>query len=357
MPNKGLFFLLIVAGGLFILANLIFFTVREDQQALVLQFGAPVGEALNEPGTEEAGLKFKTPIQNVIYFDRRNLEFDLPRPLEIIVANEERLLVDAFVRYQIQNPLLYFQSLGGAGGTPSLMRAQFDNRITSILSEAMREQLGSKTISRIINQERAQIMAAITSDVTNEANKLGVDIIDVRIRQADFPTENAENVNQRMESDYKQQAESIRANGERRAREITAAAEKEVVRIRAEAEEKSQIIRGRADAVRNCIFANAYEGVPAVIRNVAPLDDAEEEVEASVDRPLMTEEEIAATLGISCRLNGRANPGDSQRREFFSFYRSLNAYEQALRDGETTIILSPDSEFFRYFNGQGSGVN
>ena len=152
---------LIIAGSLLILAGFVFFTVREDKQALVLQFGAPVGGSINEPGADEAGLKVKLPWQNVVYFDRKNLEFDLTRPLEIIVRNEERLLVDAFVRYQISDPLLYYQTLGAGGGSPELMRSNLNSRLTQILSEAMRERLGSRSIRQIIDEQRAEIMRLI----------------------------------------------------------------------------------------------------------------------------------------------------------------------------------------------------
>ncbi|MEM9232971.1 MAG: protease modulator HflC, partial [Pseudomonadota bacterium] len=295
---------LIVLGTVLILAGFLFFTVNERQQALVLQFGAPVGGAINEPGTDESGLKMKLPWQNVVYFDRRNLEFD-SRPAEIIVANQERLLVDAFVRYQIVDPLLYYQSLGAGGASPDIMRQGLDVRLTQILEDAMRERLGSRTIRQIIDEQRAEIMRLIGQDVTAEARKLGIRTIDVRIRQADFPQENAQRVNERMSSDYNQQAALTRAEGEERAREIRAEAEKEVVRIRASAEERSQIIRGRADAIRNCIFANAYQGVAADIRTV-DLPEAPVEPLVSVEgepqpepAPVNMEEELAQMLGIS----------------------------------------------------------
>ncbi|MEM9422253.1 MAG: protease modulator HflC, partial [Pseudomonadota bacterium] len=323
--NSPLRFLaILVAGAVLVLSNTILFTVPEQQQALVLQFGDPVSGAINEVGEDEAGLKMKLPWQNVVYFDRRNLEFDLPRPEEIIVANEERLLVDAFVRYRITDPLLYFQTMGAGANNPTFMRSNFNQRLENILGEAMRGQLGSKRIGRIINEDRASIMASIKADVTDEARKQGVTIIDVRIRQADFPAENAANVYQRMISDYRQQAEAIRADGERRSREIKAFAEKEVVRTRAEAEEKSQIIRGRADAVKNCIFANAYQGIAAEIEDVPALpagEGGENNAPSAGGEALMTDEEIAATLGIRCRITGNANSGDPQRREFFAFYR------------------------------------
>lgn len=281
--------------GLFI-ASTALFTVKEDEQAVVLQFGDPVKTI----PSEEAGLHFKTPIlQNAIKFDAKNLNYDA-NPVEVIVANEERLLVDAFVRYRIVDPLLYYQRLAGSSGTPALMRNNFDDRVGAVLNEAIRQVLGEVQIKDIITERRAELMAAIQSNVAEEARKLGVEIIDVRIRQADFPQENAQNVYNRMSSDYAQQAQRIRADGDRRAREITAAANKQAVQILAEANEQSQRIRGRADAERNAIFAEAYSRDP----------------------------------------------------EFFAFYRSLTAYETALQDGQTTIILSPDSEFFRYFNDQ-----
>jgi membrane protease subunit HflC len=277
-----------------LVASSALFTVRESEQALVLQFGDPVKTV----PAADAGLHFKTPVvQNVVFFDARNLNFDAD-PVEVIVANEERLLVDSFVRYRIADPLVYFQRLSRGSGDPNAMRARFNERIDAVLGEAVRGVLGEVQIKDIITERRAELMARIQSSVAEEARKLGVEIIDVRIRQADFPTENAANVYNRMSSDYNQQAQKIRANGERRAQEITASANKQAVQIIAEANEAAQRIRGTADGERNAIFAEAY----------------------------------------------------TQDPEFFAFYRSLTAYEKALQDGETTIILSPDSEFFRYFN-------
>ncbi|WOI52279.1 protease modulator HflC [Parvularcula sp. LCG005] len=344
------FIAIVVVGGALIFAGSIFFTVKQWQQAIVLEFGAPKGGAINEPGSDEAGLQMKLPWQNVIYLDARNLDFDLPSSLEIVVANEERLLVDAFVRYQITDPLLYYQSLGAASSNANEIRAQFNNRLTNILSEAMRGQLGSKTIRLIINEQRAQIMAAIKADVTEEARKLGVTIIDVRIRQADFPDANADNVYRRMVSDYNQQAERIRAEGQRRAQEIRAEADKEVVRILAVAEERSQIIRGRADAIRNCIFANAYQGVPARIADTPPSDAPI--ADAGENGTSLTDAQIAAILGVTCQSTSTGPVRDASRQEFFDFYRSLEAYQTALKTGDT-MVLSPNSEFFRYFNGEG----
>ena len=272
----------------------IFFTVREDQQAIILQFGDP-----KRVISEDAGLFAKIPIaQDVVYLDARNLEFDLDRPIEIIVANEERLQVDAFVRYVITDPLQYFQRFSQGSRDFRTMQSSFDNRLTNILGEAMREVLGSRRITQIIDSERVETMRTIQGLVEAEARTLGVEIVDVRIRQADLPEQNAARVYDRMISDYNKEAQRIRAEGDERAQEIRAQADKEVVTIRAEAEETAQKTRGEADGLRNAIFADAYNRDP----------------------------------------------------EFFAFYRSMTAYEEALQGGDTTMILSPDDQFFRYFN-------
>jgi len=285
--------------ALLVLAQMSLFTIREDQQAIVLQFG----EAVQTYPAGQAGLHFKTPfVQNVINFDAKNLNFDAD-PVEVIVANEERLLVDAFVRYEINDPLEYYSALGRGSGDPDAMRSRFDARLGAVLNEAIRQVLGEVAISDIITEQRSLLMTSIQANVAAEADSLGVAIIDVRIRQADFPEANAANVYNRMISEYSEQAQRIRAEGDREAQEIRAAAEKEAVSIRATAQEESQKIRGFADAERNAIFAEAYNRDP----------------------------------------------------EFFAFYRSLTAYEKSLQDGQTTIILSPNSEFFRYFNDTEGG--
>ena len=292
--NRLLILGVVLTIAVLILVTSVFFAVREDQQAIVLRFGEP----RTQISGDEAGLKVKTPfIENVVYLDARNLEFDLDRPLEVIFADEERLEVDAFVRYRIIDPLLYFERLSGGGTTAEAMRDNFDGRMTEVISDAMREVLGDVQIRDIITERRAGLMQDIQASVAEEMRVLGVEVVDLRIRQADFLTDNTQNVYDRMISDYNQQAEAIRAEGDRRATELRAAADKEQVQIIAEAEEENQRIRGQADAEANAVFNAAYAKDP----------------------------------------------------EFFAFYRSLNAYEAALRDEGTTIILSPDSEFFRYF--------
>jgi membrane protease subunit HflC len=293
--TRSLGFIVAVLAILAFAASLILFTVREDQQALVLQFGDPVDII----ASEDAGLHAKLPWQNVVEFDAKNLLFDA-NPVEVIVANEERLLVDAFVRYRIANQLVYYQRLSRGSANSDAMRDRFYDRLGAVLNEAIRQVLGEVNIRDIITERRGELMASIQQSVAEEVRKLGVEVIDVRIRQADFPPENAQRVYDRMRSDYNKQAQAIRADGERRAREIRAGANKQATQILATANEEGQRIRGRADAERNATFADAYSRDP----------------------------------------------------EFFAFYRSLTAYERALQDGQTTIILSPDSEFFRYFNAQ-----
>ncbi|MEE4211695.1 MAG: SPFH domain-containing protein, partial [Parvularcula sp.] len=178
MKRSVLIGLAVLLAAVVIIASTALFTVREDQQAIVLQFGDPVKTV----PASEAGLHFKTPfIQNVVYFEARNLNFDAD-PVEIIVVNEERLLVDAFVRYRIADPLVYFQRLSGQSPDPGRMRGVFDERLDAVLGEAVRGVLGEVQIKDIITERRAELVARIQSSVSEEARKLGVEIIDVRIR-------------------------------------------------------------------------------------------------------------------------------------------------------------------------------
>lgn len=365
MGNPIRFLLLAFLVVVVVVMSQVFFTVREDKQALVLQFGAPQGAPINRPGTDEAGLHVKLPfIQNVVEFDRKNLEFDLQNSIEIIVANEQRLLVDAFVRYRIIDPLLYFQSLGSSDDE-RLLRRNFNTRLNAVLGEAMRGTLGSVEIRDIITARRVELMQEIQAQVTEEARKLGVQIIDVRIRQADFPLENAQRVYDRMVSDYSQQAARLRAEGDRRAQEVKATADKQVTQIRAKADEESQRIRGRAEATRNCIFAGAYQGLPVTITDeidstlvvapavMGPGDEAGPEI--TEDPVLVTAQTVVPTRQVTCDFDDPRATGDAARAEFFRFYRSLAAYEMSLGQDGTTMVMSPDSDFFRYFRNQNGG--
>ncbi len=260
------------------------FIVPETKSAIVLRFGEPRGKYT------EAGLKLKTPfIESVQYIDKRNRELDQP-PIEIIASNQERLLVDAFARYRIIDPLLFYQTVRDETGGES--------RLGSLMNQTVRRVLGEVSVDEIVSTERAGLMVRIGELLGESARRFGVEIIDVKIRRADLPAQNSQAVFQRMITERNQLAQQIRAEGNETAQQIEAQADRQATEIRAKAEEEAQRLRGSADGERNAVFAAAYSRDP----------------------------------------------------EFFAFYRSLLAYEEALQKGDTTILLSPDSEFFRYFN-------
>lgn len=336
------------------------FTVNEREQALVLRFGDPVRDEI------DAGLKFKLPIENVIYLDKRNLEYDHPAR-EIFTVNQERLVVDAFVRYRIVEALRYYESFRAAsGGDQRSLREAGERRIEAVLESSLRGVLGEATDIDIIRDRRAQLMQGIRDVMAEEARRFGVEIIDVKIRRADFPQENEDDVYQRMRSERIQIAQRIRAEGDEQARRITAQADRAETEILARARREALEVQGRADAARNCIFAGAYDGVPVRIteieldENNIALDTPSDVSATDPDAPGEDGSEVSISLDAvqavadpSTQISCEFLPGgqrDPQRAEFFGFQRSLLAYEQSLRDGETTILLSPDSEFFRYFN-------
>ena len=284
---------LVILGVLALLAIFTcMFTVKQWEQAIVLEFGEAkrVENAwLEEP---DAGLKFKLPWESVTHMDRRNLEIDL-QPVELLAADQERLVVDAFVRYRIENAIQFYEALQNELGA--------QQKLQSIMDSTLRDVLGRVETPEIIAGRRAELMAEIqnVSNTVARDQKLGVEIIDVRIKRADLPPENAERVFQRMVTQRQQEASRIRAEGEERAREIRATAEKEATIIKATAQEKAEIIKGEGDKERNRIYAEAYERDP----------------------------------------------------EFFAFYRSMEAYKKGLGTG-TTYILSPDSDFLGYLDDQ-----
>lgn len=268
---------------LFVLLGALFI-VPETHSAIVLRFGEPKGEY------SEAGLKVKAPIvESVHYIDRRNRELD-HQPIEIIASNQERLLVDAFARYRIIDPLLFYQSVR--------TEEVGETRLLSLMNQTVRRVLGEVSVDDIVSNRRAELMVRIRDLLAQSARQLGVEIIDVKIRRADLPRQNSQAVFQRMITERNQLAQQIRAEGNEAAQQIEAQADRQATVVRSEAEEESQKIRGGADAERNAVFAAAY----------------------------------------------------GKDAEFFAFYRSLLAYEEATKSGDTTILLSPDSEFFRYFN-------
>ncbi len=350
--------LIIGAIAVVLILNVFLFTVGEREQAIVLRFGDPVRIA------PDAGLKAKLPIENVVKLDKRNLEYDHSAQ-EIFTVNQERLVVDAFVRYQIIEPLRYYESFrAGGGDSQRALRAEGEKRLAAVLESALRAVLGEATDIEIIRDRRAQLMQAINALMAEEVRKFGVRIIDVKIRRADFPTENEDDVYQRMRSERQQIAQRIRAEGDEQKRRIEAQADRRETEILADANRRALEIKGRADAARNCIFAGAYDGVPVNITEetidatvagddeAAPTEEgetpptADERAAIAVAAGGVQTEANAAIIGCEFLPGGQRDP---ERAEFFAFYRSLDAYKVALQQGETTILLSPDSEFFRYF--------
>lgn len=263
------------------------FVVPETHSALVFRFGEPKNEY------KEAGLRFKLPfVETVDFIDKRNRNLEQEQT-EIIARNQERLIVDAFARYRITDPLLFYQSVRDEQIGEGRLAPQFDRSIKAVLGEV--------TVDEIISERRSELMLRIRDLLSQSARPLGVEIIDVKILRADLPQTNSEAVFQRMIAERRQLAQQYRSEGNERANQIKAQADRQVIEIKAEANEEAEKIRGAADGERNAIFAAAYGKDP----------------------------------------------------EFFAFYRSLVAYEEALKKGETTILLAPDSEFLRYFNSLG----
>ena len=269
-----------------VLGALVFFSVfiiKEVNQAIVLQFGDPK-RIIVEPG-----LNFKIPfIQNVVYLDKRILNLDTP-PEEVIASDQKRLIVDAFARFQIVDPLKFYISVGNERVARS--------RLSTIINSRIRSVLGTQRLQTLLSADRTNQMALIQDGVNNEAEKFGIKIVDVRIKRADLPPANSEAIYRRMQTERNREAKEFRAKGAEMAITITSTADKEVTVILAEAEKQSQIMKGEGDGQRNKIFADAFGKDP----------------------------------------------------EFFAFYRAMQAYEKALIGGETSLILSPDSEFFKFF--------
>jgi membrane protease subunit HflC len=281
----------IAALALIVLAN-VFYIVRVDQQAILLQFGRQVS-VVNAGNTNQAGLHTKWPvIQNVIIYDKRNLGFDLPEQ-EIIGGDQQRLIVDAIARYRIKDPLQFYRS----ATTQDIGEQQLRQRMVA----ALRGELGKVRTPDIVSGQRAQLMQKIRATLSASMAAFGVEIIDVRIRRADYPQANSERVYERMKSELQQKAAQYRAEGEGLYLSIVGDADRQVQVLLAEANERSQKLRGEGDAERNKIYADAYNRDP----------------------------------------------------EFFSFYRSMLAYERSIKEG-TPLVISPDSEFFKYF-GNASG--
>jgi modulator of FtsH protease HflC len=276
----------IAALALIVLANA-FYIIRVDQQAILVQFGRQVG-VINEGTSDEAGLRVKIPFfQNVVIYDKRNLGFDLPQQ-EIQAADQQRLVVDAIARYRIKDPLQFYRA--------ALTVDNGEDQLRQRMIAALRGVLGKVPTPAIVSGQRAQLMQEIRTELGRTMASFGVEIIDVRIRRADLPEANSERVFERMKSELRQRAAQYRAEGEELYLSIIGDADRQAQVIKAEANQRAQQLRGEGDATRNAIYAEAY----------------------------------------------------GKDAEFFSFYRSMQAYERAIKEG-TPLVISPESEFFRYF--------
>ena len=268
---------------LLFVAYLSLYTVPQTRQALVVRLGDPI-RTVTEPG-----LHVKWPlIDNVIYVDNRILDLENAAQ-EVIASDQKRLVVDAFARYRIRNPLLFYQTVSTIEGANS--------RLATLLNAALRRVLGEATLTHVVRDDRAALMAKVREQLDHEAQALGIQVVDVRIRRADLPEQNSQAVYQRMQTERQREAAEFRAQGSQKSQETRARADRDVTVLIAEATSKAEQTRGEGDAERNRIFAEAYGKDP----------------------------------------------------DFFAFYRSMQAYETGLRASDTRLVLRPDSDFFKYF--------
>jgi membrane protease subunit HflC len=273
----------VIAALALILALSSMFQVHQSQQALVIQFGDPLRRV------DQPGLYFKLPlIQEVVYFDKRVLDFDA-RPEEVPTLDQKQLVVDAFARFVIVDPLKFFQTVNNEQGIQS--------RLATIISSNLRRVLGEVQMSRVLTEERASLMHNIRESVNREAAGFGVDVIDVRIRRVDLPEENSQAIFARMKTQREQEARRIRAEGGKEAQVVRAEADKQQRVIVAEARRRSEILRGEGDAESTKIYAEAY----------------------------------------------------GRDAEFFDFWRSMQALIRGLPGNTTALVGSPQGAFFRYF--------
>lgn len=283
MNDKFKVFLIVLAAIVLLVGANTFYVVSQTEQAIVLQFGEPVREV------KEPGLKMKMPfIQNVILYDKRLLNLDPPAQ-EVVLNDKKRLDVDSFTRYQIVDPLKFYQTVR--------TEEQARSKLEEIVNSSLRKILGRITLQELLSQQRNQIMKDISSAVKVDAAQIGVSVADVRIRRADLPIEVLQAINARMKSEREREAKEFRGQGQQISQQIRAQAEKESTIIIADAEKKAQIIRGNGDQEAIEIWNKA----------------------AGVDP------------------------------QFYAYYRSLEAYRKSMSNGDTSMVLAPNSEFFEYF--------
>ena len=266
------------------------FTVNQTQQALVLQFGDP------KRTIQEPGLAFKLPfIQDVVYYEKRVLSLIPQDAEEVILSDQKRLQVDAYARYRIENPLLFYQTVRNEIGARG--------RLEAIIDSSVRRALGRETLASILTGQRNEITRSIGDEVNASVASLGIQIIDVRLRRADYPEATSQNIFNRMKSEREREAKEFRATGEEEAQKIRADAEKTRTVIISEAQRTAQETRGAGDAEAIAIYADSF----------------------------------------------------GQDAEFFAFYRSMEAYRKSMGKDGTSMVLSPSSSFFRFFKDKNGG--
>ncbi len=275
--------LAVIAVILLIVGYSSLFQVYQTRQALVVRLGNPI-RVVNEPG-----LHVKVPlVDTVIYIDKRILDLENSSQ-EVIAADQKQLIVDAFARYRVVDPLRFYQTVGTVDGANS--------RLSPFLNSALRAALGEATLTQVVREQREQLMARVREQLDREAQQFGIEVVDVRIRRADLPEQNSQAVYKRMQTEREREAQEFRSQGTQKAQEIKAKADRDATVIVAEATSKGEQTRGEGDAERNRIFAEAFNKDP----------------------------------------------------DFFAFYRSMQAYDAGLQQGDTRFLVRPDSDFFRYF--------
>jgi modulator of FtsH protease HflC len=281
--------IVVIIGALAAAAYFSFFIVHQNEQAIVLEFGKPV-RIIHEPG-----LYWKIPVvQTVDYFDKRILDLDTASQ-EVTASDQKRLIVDAFARYRIVDPLLFYQTVRDERVVRS--------RLGPIVESSLRRVLGGSTFQDLVRDNRETLMKRIAQQVNDEGKEFGLEVVDVRIKRADLPEQNSKNIFDRMRAERQRQAAEIRAEGTGAANVIRANADRDVTVIKGDATRDGERIRGEGDAERNRIFAEAFGRDP----------------------------------------------------DFFAFYRSMQAYEAGIKSSDTRMLLSPDGEFFKYFSNPNGG--
>ena len=281
---RGVLFFAVVVVAVVLYAST--FVVSQTQSALVLRLGA-IRSVVTAPGLY---FKLPAPFEQVTLLDNRILDLDLPAQ-EIIASDQKRLVVDAFTRYRISDPLRFYQAVNNIPRANSQLASIVNGNVRSVLAEA--------SFTAMVRTERTRLMNRIRDDVNREAARFGMSVVDVRLRRVDLPAANSAAVFQRMQTERQREAAEARALGGQQAQEIRARADRDSTVIVAEAQQHSDEIRGAGEAERNKVFAEAFGKDP----------------------------------------------------EFFSFYRSMQAYEASIKPGDTRMVLTPDSPFFRFFNG------